>query len=156
VGALVLLDFVGVGVGVATALGSFGVLPGLVLMFGALSPMFGMTVVDPGIVSPSGLPASPTSPAANSIEAAPGQPSGGVPPLLAERSAQFQRSLIESGAGGNSTTGVPANAPFMKAVHMAAGNEPPVTVFRPPVPDIEMGNPSISLAMSTAVESSGV
>ena len=86
--------------GVETTVGSFEALLGLFIV-GAPSPIFGMTVVEPGIVIPSGLPASPTPPAANSIEAAPGQPSGGVPPLLAERSAQFQRSLIESGAGGN-------------------------------------------------------
>ncbi len=45
----------------------------------------------------------------------------------------------------------------MKAVQIAAGNEPPVTVDRPPVPDSETGMPSASsLAMSTAVASCGV
>ena len=45
----------------------------------------------------------------------------------------------------------------MNAVQIAAGNDPPVTVERPPVPDSETGMPSASsFAMRTAAASCGV
>ena len=45
----------------------------------------------------------------------------------------------------------------MYLVQIAAGNDPPVTVFSPPVLESDTGNPAeFSLAISTAVDSCGV
>jgi hypothetical protein len=61
------------------------------------------------------------------------------------------------GGGGKSRTGVSAKAFFMYIDQISAGNDPPVTVRRPPVPDSETGRPlESSLAISTAVAKSGV
>ena len=53
-----------------------------------------------------------------------------------------------------STTGVPSSAPVMYAVQIRAGNEPPVTVSSPPVPESDSGCPfALSFTIITAVDS---
>jgi hypothetical protein len=83
-----------------------------------------------------------------------GQPSG----IKAIGSVgQFFGKRTPGGGSGNFCLGCPLRAPFMKAVHMAAGKEPPVTVFKPPVPDKDCGVPlASSLAIMTAAASWGV
>lgn len=52
----------------------------------------------------------------------------------------------------NCCTGWPSRAAFMYAVQIRAGNDPPVTVDRPPVPESEIGSPlGPSLTIMTAV-----
>ena len=58
---------------------------------------------------------------------------------------------------GNGITSVPSSATCIMAVQIRAGNEPPVTVARPPTPSREIGLPCLSLRNSTtAVDSWGV
>ena len=73
----------------------------------------------------------------NSMAAGVGQPTGMSEPSSGMTSGQIWATSTPSGGAGNSATGMPSRAAFMKAVQMAAGKEPPVTVPRPPVPESE-------------------
>jgi len=64
---------------------------------------------------------------------------------------------IHSPGISNVSTGSPSRAPRLNAVHICAGNEPPVTLDSPPVPSSVTMFPSLSdLAIITAVDNCGV
>ena len=57
----------------------------------------------------------------------------------------------------NCDTGVPSSAPFMNAVQMRVGKDPPVTEFIPPTPESVIGLPfASSFTNITAAARSGV
>ena len=55
---------------------------------------------------------------------------------------------------GNCKTGSPLSAPFINAVQIRAGKDPPVTELRPPIPLSD--SDALSLKNATEAESCGV